>query len=169
MALQRVNLNEQQHGMIHSLVHKASQSARNIAHNLMPPEFIQTKLDALLKNYFSKLNQQQDKIRFDFHLAGVIRDFDKQMELTIYRIILELTSNIIKHSEASEATVQMIYYENQLELMAEDNGRGFDTRQMTDGIGLRNIQTRINYLKGTLAIDTNAHGTTIIIQIPYHD
>ena len=169
MALQRVNLDEDQHGMIHSLVNKASQSARDIAHNLMPPEFIQTKLDALLKNYFSKLNQQQDKIRFDFHLAGFIRDFDKQKELTIYRIILELTSNIIKHSAASEATVQMIYDENQLELMAEDNGRGFDSRQITDGIGLRNIQTRINYLKGTLAIDTNAHGTTIIIQIPYHD
>jgi signal transduction histidine kinase len=169
MALQRISLNEDQQGMIHSLVHKASQSARNIAHNLMPPEFIQTKLDTLLKNYFSKLNQQQDNIRFDFHIAGVVGNFDKQKELIMYRIILELTSNIIKHSAASEATVQMIYYENQLELMAEDNGRGFDIGHNTDGIGLRNIQTRINYLKGTLAIDTNTHGTTIIIQIPYHD
>lgn len=169
MALQRIHLNEDQHGMIHSLVHKASQSARNIAHNLMPPEFIQTKLEVLLKNYFSKLNQQQEKIRFDYHTAGSIRDFDKQSELIFYRILLELTSNIIRHSDASEATIQMIYYENHLELMAEDNGRGFDTQRITEGIGLRNIQTRINYLKGTLAIDTNTHGTTIIIQIPYHD
>lgn len=52
-------------------------------------------------------------------------------------------------------------------MMAEDNGKGFSEKQ-NDGIGLKNIYSRVNYLKGKINIDSGKSGTTIMIQIPYY-
>lgn len=83
----------------------------------------------------------------------------------MYRVIMELVNNIIRHSGASEATVQLIGYDNHLALMAEDNGRGF-SRDLGKGLGLRSIRSRVEFLGGEIAIDTGASGTTIIIRVP---
>ena len=84
----------------------------------------------------------------------------------IYRIILELTNNIIKHSQATEGTIQLIHYNNHVEIMVEDNGKGFNNTKV-DGIGLSNVQSRVNFLQGNINIDTGNHGTTIMIRVPY--
>lgn len=148
-----------------NLIDAASENARSISHDLMPPEFENTKLNDLLMAYFEKLNKT-GKTNFVFHCSGSIVSFTKLDDLMVYRIIMELTNNIIKHAEATLATVQLIYYDSYLELMAEDNGRGFD-RNSTDGIGLKNVQSRVSYLNGKLTIDSVGKGTTIIIQVPY--
>lgn len=80
--------------------------------------------------------------------------------------MMELTANILKHSHADEATVQLICYEKNMEIMLEDNGKGIQTNK-NGGIGFRNIQSRVNYLHGEIRIDSSEHGTTIIIQIPF--
>ncbi len=147
------------------LIDKASDNARNIAHDLMPPEFERTSLRELLQTFFNRLNTESG-IRFHFYSSGKNNRFDKRDDLVIYRIIIELTNNIIKHSGASEATVQLIYYEEQLEIMAEDNGKGF-TNTSSNGMGLSNVQSRVNYLGGSLTIDSTLHGTTIIVKLPY--
>jgi signal transduction histidine kinase len=84
----------------------------------------------------------------------------------IYRIIMELTSNIIRHSKATDATIQLVYHEKQLAIMAEDNGKGFIANAHA-GIGLKNIHSRVNYLNGTMNIDSGTHGTTAMFHIPY--
>lgn len=147
------------------LIDKASSNARYIAHNLMPPEFETTKMNDLLQDYYSRL-KQESTIQFYFHSAGSSGHFNKQNELILYRVILELTQNILKHSKATEATVQLVYYDTYLEIVAEDNGKGFNG-SATDGIGLKNIRSRVNYLRGKLNIDHNIHGTTVMIKVPY--
>jgi len=92
--------------------------------------------------------------------------FDKPRELMIYRILMELTSNIFKHSGATESTIQIVYHATYLELIAEDNGHGFSSKS-TDGIGIKNVRSRVDYLGGQINIDSGHAGTTIIIQIPY--
>ena len=79
---------------------------------------------------------------------------------------MELTGNILKHSGATEATIQFIYFDKHLEIMVEDNGVGFSGSQ-SNGIGLKNIQTRVNYLSGNMKIDSGANGTTVMLQVPY--
>lgn len=81
---------------------------------------------------------------------------------------MELTSNIIRHANATEATMQLVYHENYLAIMAEDNGGGFGNNN-TAGIGLKTIRLRIDFLNGTFNIDTGNTGTTIMIQIPYKE
>lgn len=165
MNLQSLEANNENLGNIIRLIDTASTNARNIAHNLMPPEFEKTTMEELLQNFFNKLNRE-GRICFNFYKTGTNGHFDKHDELIIYRIILELTNNIIKHSQAAEATVQLINYDTYLEIMAEDNGRGFNNKD-AEGIGLKNILSRVNFLQGIINIDTGNSGTTVMIKLPY--
>ncbi|OJW56779.1 MAG: hypothetical protein BGO55_27435 [Sphingobacteriales bacterium 50-39] len=167
MNIQSLSIPQEQAKVVEQLIDRASTNARNIAHNLMPPEFDQTDLQNMLGNYYQRLNTE-GSIKFHFHSTGYDRTLSKEDELMIYRIFLELTNNIIKHSQATEATIQMITYEKYLELMAEDNGIGFSPAAK-NGMGLKNINARINYLKGKMNIDSGGSGTTIVIQIPYNN
>jgi signal transduction histidine kinase len=165
LRLQKTGLTEDELDPLIGIIDQASADTRNISHNLMPPEFERTTLKDLLSNYYEKLSAESNTI-FHFHSSGNCPYLSKSDELIIYRMIMELTGNIIKHSGASEATIQMIDYSDQLEIMAEDNGKGM-ANQANDGIGIKNIQSRVNYLGGTLKIDSGKGGTTIMINIPY--
>jgi signal transduction histidine kinase len=165
MTVQSFKLEEDKSQLLSMLIDKASTSARNIAHNLMPPEFDETNLNDLLGNYFVSLNQERNTT-FHFHYSGVNGHFTKQDQLIIYRIILELVNNSLRHACASDVITQLIYHPNQLSIMVEDNGKGFSIAS-TDGMGLKNIRSRINYLNGILKIDSNTSGTTTMIHLPY--
>lgn len=165
MTLQSFNLPGQQNETLNYLIDTASNNARHIAHNLMPPDFENTSLKILLDKFYQQVNTE-GKINFHFFDSGNNGRFNKQEELMIYRIIMELTNNVIKHSKATEATIQLVYHEKQLTLMAEDNGQGMSP-ESEDGIGLKSIRLRVNFFNGNLNVDTSKNGTTILIQIPY--
>lgn len=89
------------------------------------------------------------------------------IEIQVFRIVQELLTNIIKHANASESTIQFSEDENLLCIMIEDNGLGFDLKTTTFGFGLNNIEKRIENISGELIIDsTLGNGTTIILNIP---
>ncbi|WP_158547873.1 sensor histidine kinase [Dyadobacter luteus] len=166
MSLQSSGLIKEKVSPLLKLIDQASVNTRNIAHNLMPPNFEDVLLIDLLTNHFSKLDLDGD-IRFHFHATGYQEGkFSKQQELTLHRIVMELVSNIINHSGASEATIQFIGYQKHLEIMVEDDGVGF-FKPSQKGIGLKSIRSRVNFLKGHCNIDSNERGTTTVIQVPY--
>ena len=148
-----------------ALIDKASNDVRNIAHDLMPKDFENTDLPTILQSFFYRLNGQSTP-QFTFFHTEALLPLSKQFELVLFRIILELVTNITRHSGATEATVQLVYHEIGLNLIVEDNGRGFDT-DAKSGIGLKNIRSRVAYLKGKVHIDSNSRGTTTIINLPY--
>lgn len=75
------------------------------------------------------------------------------MELIVYRIVQELVQNVIKHANASHAGIQISKHEKTLNIVVEDNGRGFGNKEKHTGIGLNNIQHRVTALQGYLSID----------------
>jgi len=168
MTAQSFRLDEDRSKWLYMLIDRASANARSIAHNLMPPEFAATKLEDLLRNHFHRLDQEGNTAFYFLH-SGISYHFSKQDELMIYRIIMELVNNCIRHALATSITLQLIYHAEQLSVMVEDNGKGFPHPMPAAGMGLKNIQTRVNYLSGVIKIDSGPHGTTIIIQIPYKD
>jgi two-component system, NarL family, sensor kinase len=94
---------------------------------------------------------------------------EEQKVVMIYRIIQEVVNNAIKHSGASHMLIQLVGHENGLNVMIEDNGRGFDVNQLLQGkgLGLKSIESRVKYLEGSLNIDSTPNqGTTINIEIP---
>lgn len=92
---------------------------------------------------------------------------ENTIEIQLFRIIQELLTNIIKHASASEATIQFTQHENSLNLIIEDNGKGFDVNEVYDGLGLQNIKKRTARINASLVIDSKpGHGTTVIIDTP---
>lgn len=100
---------------------------------------------------------------------GLDKRLDNQLEITVFRIIQELITNIIKHANATEATINISLFDKNLNIIIEDNGQGFyyDKINLKEGIGISSIKTRINHLKGTFEVDSTINkGTSIIINLP---
>ena len=100
---------------------------------------------------------------------GLDQRLENSLELTIFRIVQELVTNIIKHAEATEAAIHITNHEDSLNIMVEDNGKGFDTKAIAKqhGMGIHSIDKRIDNLGGTVTIESEINkGTTVIIDIP---
>jgi signal transduction histidine kinase len=100
---------------------------------------------------------------------GLDERLENSMEITVFRIIQELVTNIIKHSKASEASISITQHTDLLSIIVEDNGQGFNQKSIheKDGMGLANIERRVEHLEGSIEVDsTKGKGTTVLIDIP---
>jgi signal transduction histidine kinase len=88
-----------------------------------------------------------------------IKDFTK---VNIYRILQESVQNIIKHAKANHVWIHFYLDAEQLNLIIEDNGVGFDVNGDKKGIGLKNIASRVQKLKGSFKIDSIPNKKTLI-------
>jgi signal transduction histidine kinase len=147
---------------IGKMIDQACSQVRLISQDLMPASLEEFGLIDSLHQYCQKLNSAQ-KIDIEFHAYGDYQPLSKQNELIIYRIIQELVHNIIRHSQASQAFVQLNFHENEISITVEDNGIGFNTKENFDGIGLKNIESRINMLKGDIDIKSSSKGSLFYI------
>lgn len=147
------------------IANKAVEDLRQISYNLMPTMFLQRGLIMAL-NEFLSINKIVSKVSF-FHLGNEKR-LNWETELSIFRIAKELLTNAIKHANATKIELQLIYYEQFIYLSVEDNGCGFEEKQMeSKGNGLKNINLRVDYLHGKLTIESSPKGTSVLIEIPY--
>ena len=108
----------------------------------------------------------------DNRLTGSPVYMDVQKELIIFRIIQEGFNNIIKHSEASHAELSLHYNSKRLYIAIGDDGNGFDTNASSDEFqaGLKNMETRVKMLSGTMSISTlPGYGTTLSFSIPFDE
>lgn len=95
--------------------------------------------------------------------------YDNFVELTIYRTVQEICNNIILHANATEINFQLLQDDDELTIMIEDNGKGFNEEHsaFSQGIGLRNIYSRIKNIGGIVHLDTAIErGTIFTIIIP---
>jgi signal transduction histidine kinase len=145
---------------------KALADLRNISHDLLPKSFETKRLFVSLNEKIEELNDLNKTTRFELIAEGTDRFLSDFMAITIYRMINELLTNIIKHSNASNAVVQLYINQDTVNIVVEDNGTGISTELNKEGIGLKSIKSRIEYLKGDLQIDSNNRGLTVVIDIP---
>jgi two-component system NarL family sensor kinase len=99
-----------------------------------------------------------------YQSLGMGMRLDKATEIIIYRIVQELVSNILKHASASEAFIQLIREDHRLNIVVEDNGRGFDTSllEKSGGAGWANIRSRVEYLKGQMDLHSEPGKGTLV-------
>jgi len=136
---------------------------RRVAHNMMPEMLMKFGLDEALKEYCNTINTTKLVI-IRYQAMGMDKRLDKSEEIIIYRIVQELLNNILKHASASEAFVQLIRENNRLNIVVEDNGKGFDTANLEKGKGAGwvNIRSRVDYLKGQLDIHSEPGKGTLV-------
>src|SRR5450432_522530 len=139
---------------------------RRIAHNMMPEGLVSYGLDEALKQYCSSINTN-GMLRVSYQSVGLGSRMPDAVEITSYRIIQELLNNILKHAVATEAMVQVIHDDGRLNIVVEDNGKGFDLNSLDEkkGAGWVNIRARVDYLKGQLELNSEpGKGTQVNIE-----
>nr|WP_294793891.1 histidine kinase [uncultured Mucilaginibacter sp.] len=149
------------------MVDDGFKEVRTISHNMMPWALHKTGLAKVVKQFIS--NVENGSISFNFFSQGFDEPFNDTVELILYRVLQESVNNVIKHAGADRVDVSLIRDERSISLTIEDNGRGFDTSDpdFNAGMGLGNLRSRINFLKGKVDVDSQpGSGTLISVYIP---
>jgi signal transduction histidine kinase len=103
----------------------------------------------------------------EFQFLAINLKLQDDQKLNLYRILQELLNNIVKHSDATHVDLQLLDVDDFLVVTLEDNGIGFDSKSKSNGLGLINIERRIEFLKGTIELSSVVHkGTFIVLSIP---
>ncbi|KYG80242.1 sensor histidine kinase [Roseivirga echinicomitans] len=154
------------------LLDQATGEVRSISHNLMSGVLTKFGLVPALEDLKDKISQT-GKLKVSLYSNDLNNVLTAEQELQLYRIVQELISNILKHSQAKEANIQLTKGEDSVNLIVEDDGMGFDLKEVNkkSGIGLSNLKARVAKLNGNFHIDSGrGAGTTISIDIPInHD
>lgn len=143
---------------------------RNIAFNLMPPVLVKEGLIPAVRELARRVNKSGN-IFIELTAHDTPSHFSPFKDITIYRIIQELISNIMKHSGADSIILSFTGFPDEVVLTIEDNGSGYDLdtfKNSKQGNGWNTIQTRLNLIKGQIEFDTikGRKGSTVIINIP---
>jgi signal transduction histidine kinase len=146
------------------MLDNACEQIRNISHDLVPPSLLNYGLIEALEQYINRINTI-GLIEISFQHFGTLEPLSKKTETTIYHIIQELIANIVKHSRANKAIVQINADFKTLHITVEDNGLGYDTNTLSHGLGLQNVQSRIEFLNAEMDIKSDSKGTSVAIDI----
>jgi hypothetical protein len=152
-----------------ALIDEAYNKVRTVAHAKNSGVIAKQGLLKAVRQMADKVSVL-NKITINVIDHGLDERLENSLELTIFRIIQELITNVIKHAHATEANIHITNHEDSLNIMIEDNGKGFNPNQITKtkkGMGISSIDKRVTYLDGSMTIESEHNqGTTIIIDIP---
>jgi two-component system, NarL family, sensor kinase len=149
------------------LVDESCKEVRTVSHNMMPNALLKNSLAAAVREFIDKLDHK--KLQVHLYTDGLEDRLDSNMETVLYRVIQECVNNVIKHADASTLDISIIREKAEVTATIEDNGKGFNTsdKGKFDGIGLKNIRTRVEYLKGTVDFGSSpGKGTLVALHIP---
>jgi PAS domain S-box-containing protein len=144
-------------------------SIRRISYNLSSHLLQNMGLVNALKTHADRINLSNTmKVQFQHNLSPEQR-LSSNIEIVIYRVVLELINNSVKHSQGNLITIDLAYINEQLMIHYTDNGIGFDIDKMlydnTKGIGLKNILSRIKSIQGMLHFETRNVGFSLSINV----
>lgn len=150
-----------------NLLDSAVEEVRSISRNLQPTALKRYGLVQALQDLINRLDQEGMPEIF-FQHYNVPEKIDEIVSLSMFRVIQELLNNSIKYAKAKEILIQINGDGEELTLQYEDDGIGFDKDNLPrKGMGLENIYSRINYLKGNIVYDSRpGEGVYVMARVP---
>jgi len=145
-----------------------SSDIHNLSHQLHPSKLEILGLVAAIKGYCRELTAQQD-LQIKFTHGEDPRNLSKDIMLCLYRIVQEALHNVVKHSGARQATVDLKFYPDEIYLCVSDFGEGFDVELANDGqgLGMVSMRERLRLVNGQLSVrSAPSTGTKIEAWIP---
>ncbi|MCB0168343.1 MAG: GAF domain-containing protein [Anaerolineae bacterium] len=148
-------------------VNESTAQIKEIGRALRPPVLDQLGLEVALKRFITDF-QDRAGIPFHFETAGLTTRLPQPVETACYRLVQEALTNIVRHAQAGQARITLTVENEQLYLVVEDDGCGFDPKGLTHaGLGLLGMQERITMFGGTFTVKSAPDaGTTINAVIP---
>ena len=148
-----------------SLVDESCRELRTVSHIMMPNALLKNNLGEAIHDFVNKLSGNH--LQLHVYTEGLDQRFDSNLETMLYRIVQECVHNALKHAGATALDISMIRDKEGISGTVEDNGKGFRAELEGEGIGLKNIRTRVAYLKGTVDFDSSpGRGTVVAFHIP---
>ena len=151
-----------------ALIDDSCSEVRQVSHNMMPNALLKSGLALAIREFIDKIDRRV--IQISLHAEGLNEKIDSNIETVLYRVIQECVNNVIKHAGANRLDISLIKDSDGINAIIEDNGKGFDTGNLSnfEGIGIKNVQSRITYLKGTVEWDSMpGRGTVAAIYVPF--
>lgn len=144
------------------------QEIRNIAFNLMPHILTKEGLVAAINELIYRLNKSQE-IKADLQVFGLNHRLNEVYEISLYRIVQEWVSNIIKHGSAKSIFIQITAHDQEIVLTIEDDGAGFNPQDLekSSGNGWKNINIRKNLINAELDIDSQQGRKNTMLTITF--
>lgn len=150
-----------------ALVDESCKEVRVISHKMMPNFLLKSGIASDIRSFIEKIDEQTLKVNFETRGFKDQLEFDE--EVILYRVIQELINNVIKHAQASELKILLERNNSEIIVQVIDNGKGFNYQQAKEkeGLGIKNILVRVEYLKGKIDFKSaNPKGTHVTINIP---
>lgn len=135
------------------LTQKALENSRRIAHDLFPPVLEKFGLQAGIEELVEEFNSTK-KVKVIFENTIDFGEFGDQNHLHIFRILQELLNNSLRHGKATKISIHFSNLGDEKKCTYIDNGIGFDSSDLENkkGLGMQNIESRINFIGGIYSI-----------------
>jgi signal transduction histidine kinase len=150
---------------VRELVVSTLHNVRRLAVELRPAALDDFGLDAAIERLVDTY-REDSAIIVDLEVQLGDERLPPDVETTLYRIVQEGLTNVAKHAMATRASILLTRKERTAVLVVEDDGRGFDARASTDGLGLAGMRERVALVGGRMRVETGGAGTTIAVEIP---
>ncbi|MBN8825445.1 MULTISPECIES: sensor histidine kinase [unclassified Spirosoma] len=155
-----------------SMIDETMTNVRRISRNLVPTTLERFGLLAALEELADRATDNDIEVELVYPEPEL--GFLPALELMLYRIAQELLNNAIRHARAKHITIHLIRFENEVRLSVIDDGVGFDFDAVMEnrkaGLGLRNIESRLNVVNGHVTFDVApGRGSRIHVQVHLHD
>jgi signal transduction histidine kinase len=151
---------------IKSLLDDTVAETRQIARNLQPHSLVQFGLVNALQDLIGRVGSKGAP-SITFQCFGEVSGLSQDVALNCYRVVQELLQNSLKHAKANEILVQITRAGNELAILVEDDGIGFDPKTIQKGMGTGSVAQRVQFMKGDLSIQTApGQGTSTLFTIP---
>lgn len=151
------------------LLEEAYQKVRGMAHSKNSGVMSDQGLLPAIKK-MAQVITETNALEVSVEDFGMGERLENSLELNLFRMVQELVANAIKHAEATKVNIQLTQHEDNMNIIIEDDGQGFDRSQLDQtktGMGLTNIEKRVEYLEGSFTVDSVlGKGTSILIDIP---
>lgn len=147
------------------LIDSTIENVRRISNDMLPHGLDEFGLKYALEMLCDKI-ENASSLEINLNLDKLER-LENRLELALYRILQELLNNTLKHAQASEVNINFKHDNRQLTIIYQDNGKGFDVETLTKrGLGLKNIESRVNMIQGNLMyLPTAQKGVEVIIDV----
>jgi signal transduction histidine kinase len=145
-------------GNIINLTGKALKNSREIAHGLLPAVLDKFGLHAGVEELCQEFNSSKS-VNVSYHNQVQFDDLDKDKHLHVFRILQELMNNSLRHGKARNISIVFVEENGLKECCYTDDGCGFDSKDKKNqhGLGMKNIESRVSFLEGTLNINAKVN------------
>ncbi|PZO28319.1 MAG: two-component sensor histidine kinase [Flavobacteriaceae bacterium] len=159
------NKNDYNDSRINTILETSIAELRQISYNLVPESLLKLGLEKALGDLCFTL--RSDTVSIEFHSYEIDNSMPLTTQTNIFRIVQELLNNALKHSKATQILVSCSQNGNRFYISIEDNGVGFDISGIEEnqGLGIKNIKSRIELLHGSLDCESSSGGTSYNIEL----